>query len=103
MNGQVGLRGKAWLQALTGQNSPMNGDPGSVLTADARLGEDTARFVCVVADAPARFRCARHGEVGLEEAYTLAPRVREVIGREGGGKKVPIVAIVDVKSQAYGR
>jgi malonate decarboxylase gamma subunit len=103
MSVQVGLRGKAWFQALTGRNSPMSGDPGSVLTADARLGEDTARFVCVVPNAQARFPCARHGEVGLEEAYTLATRVREVIGRGGAGKKTPIVAIVDVKSQAYGR
>ena len=103
MIAQVGLRGKTWFQVLTDKNSPMNGDPGSVLSADARLGEDTARFLCVVPDPQARFPCARHGEVGLEEAYTLATRVREVIGREGGGKKTPIVAIVDVKSQAYGR
>jgi biotin-independent malonate decarboxylase gamma subunit len=103
MSGQVGLRGKAWFQALTAQNSPMNGDPGSVLTADARLGEDTVRFLCVVPDPQARFPCARHGEVGLEEAFTLATRIREVIGREAGGRKTPIVAIVDVKSQAYGR
>jgi malonate decarboxylase gamma subunit len=103
MSEQVGLRGKAWFQALTGQNSPMEGDPGSVLAADATLGEDNARFLCVAPNAQARFPCARHGEVGLEEAYTLAARVREVIGRESGGKKTPIVAIVDVKSQAYGR
>jgi len=103
MSGQAGLRGKAWFQALIGQNSPMEGDPGSVLVADAKLGEENARFLCVVANAQARFPCARHGEVGLEEAYTLASRVREVLGREGAGKKMPIVAIVDVKSQAYGR
>src|SRR6202453_2908906 len=103
MSGQVGVRGKAWFQALTGQTSPMKGDPGSVLAADASLGEDNARFLCVVPNAQARFPCARHAEVGLEEAYTLAARVREVIGRDSGPKKTPIVAIVDVKSQAYGR
>src|SRR5580658_6585704 len=103
MSGQVGLRGKAWFQALTGQSSPMKGDPGSVLAADARLGEDNARFLCVVPNAQARFPCARRGEVGLEEAYTLAARVRGVIGRDSGQKKTSIVAIVDVKSQAYGR
>jgi biotin-independent malonate decarboxylase gamma subunit len=86
----------------------MSGDPGSVLTADARLGEDTARFLCVVPNSKARFPCARHGEVGLEEAYTLAMRVREAIAQdESGSKRLivsrPIVAIVDVKSQAYGR
>src|ERR1700683_5280961 len=103
MSGQVGVRGKACFQALTGQTSPMKGDLGSVLAADATLGDDNARFLCVGPNAQARFPCARHGEVGLEEAYGLAARVREVIGREGGGKKTPIVAIVDVKSQAYGR
>src|ERR1700723_2607408 len=103
MSEYTGIRGKAWFRALTGQDSPMAGDPRSVLTADAPIGDGLARFLCVVPGPQARFPCARHGEVGLEEAYTLATRVREVIGREGGGKKTPIVAIVDVKSQAYGR
>ena len=103
MSEQVGLRGKAWLQALTGQNSPMKGDPGSVLTADAKLGDDTARYLCVVPNPDARFPCARRGEVGLEESYTLATRLREAIEQDKNGKKRPIIAIVDVKSQAYGR
>jgi malonate decarboxylase gamma subunit len=103
MSEQVGLRGKAWLQALTGQNSPMKGDPGSVLTADAKLGDDTARYLCVVPNPDARFPCARRGEVGLEESYTLATRLREAIEQDKKGKKRPIIAIVDVKSQAYGR
>ena len=103
MSEQVGLRGKAWFQAFTGQNSPMAGDPGSVLTADARLGEDTARFLCVAPNPGARFPCARRGEVGLEESYTLATRIREAIEQDKNVKKRPIIAIVDVKSQAYGR
>ena len=103
MSEKVGLRGKAWLQALTGQNSPMKGDPGSVLTADAKLGDDTARYLCVVPNPDARFPCARRGEVGLEESYTLATRLREAIEQDKNGKKRPIIAIVDVKSQAYGR
>ena len=79
MSEQVGLRGKAWFQAFTGKNSPMAGDPGSVLTADAKLGEETARYLCVVPNPDARFPCARRGEVGLEESYTLATRLREAI------------------------
>jgi biotin-independent malonate decarboxylase gamma subunit len=81
----------------------MTGDPGSVLAADAKLGEDTARFLCVVPNPEARFRCARRGEVGLEESYALAARLREAIEQDKNGKKRPIIAIVDVKSQAYGR
>ena len=103
MSTQVGLRGKAWFEALTGKNSPMTADTGSLLTADVKLGQDTARFLCVVPDPQARFPCARHGEVGLEEAYMLAARVREVIEQDVNGERRPIVAIVDVKSQAYGR
>jgi malonate decarboxylase gamma subunit len=103
MSEYAGIRGAVWFRALTGQRSPMPGDPKSVLTADAPLGSDHARFLCVVADSHARFPCARHGEMGLEEGYTLAARVREVVEHDKNTIKRPIVAVVDVKSQAYGR
>ena len=97
------VRGTVWFRALTGQASSMSGDPKSVLTADSPLGKEQARFLCVVPDANARFPCARHGEIGLEEGYTLAARVREVMQQDKNKTKRPIVAIVDAKSQAYGR
>jgi malonate decarboxylase gamma subunit len=103
MSEHNGIRGTIWFRALTGQASPMPGDPDSVLTADALLGEENARFLCVARDPNARFPCARDGQVGLEEAYTLAARVREVIELDRDTIKRPIIAIVDVKSQAYGR
>jgi len=103
MSDFTGVRGTVWFRALSGQASSMPGDPKSVLTADAALGKDQARFLCIAPDAHARFPCARHGEVGLEEGYTLATRVREVIELDKNKTKRPIVAIVDVKSQAYGR
>src|SRR6266481_7493081 len=103
MSFQVGLRGKAWFRALTGADSPRAGDPGSVLTSDVALGQDSARFLCGVPNPQARFPCVRKGEVGLEEAYTLAKRIREVVEQDENQKKRPIIAIVDVKSQAYGR
>src|SRR5260221_6695691 len=103
MSEYTGIRGAVWFRSLTGQTSPMPEDPKSVLTSDAPLGNDQARFLCVVPDPHARFPCARHGEVGLDEAYTLATRVREVIEQSKNTIKRPIVAIVDVKSQAYGR
>ena len=99
----TGVRGTVWFRALTGQASPFPGDPKSVLTSDAPIGQEQARFLCVVPDPHGRFPCARHGEVGLEEAYTLATRVREVIDESKNTNKRPIVAIVDAKSQAYGR
>jgi malonate decarboxylase gamma subunit len=103
MSEYTGVRGRVWFRALTGQDSPLAGDPKSVLTADAPIGASRARFLCVVPDPQGRFPCARHGEVGLEEAYTLATRVHEVIEQDRNNTKRPIVAIVDVKSQAYGR
>jgi malonate decarboxylase gamma subunit len=103
-----GIRGRVWFKALTGQETPMSGDPHSVLVADAPIGDENARFLCVVPDPGSRFPCARHGEVGLEQAYTLAARIREVTKADNErptekSKKRPIIAIVDVKSQAYGR
>ena len=103
MSHYTGIRGAAWFRALTSGAAPLSGDPKSVLTADLPLGEGSARFLCVVPNPEARFPCARHGEVGLEEAYTLATRVREVLEQDKNSVKRPIVAIVDVKSQAYGR
>jgi malonate decarboxylase gamma subunit len=103
MSDYTGVRGAAWFRALTGEAKPLAGDPRSVLTADAPIGNGQARFLCVVPDPQARFPRARHGEVGLEEAYTLATRVREVIEQDKNATKRAIVAIVDVKSQAYGR
>jgi malonate decarboxylase gamma subunit len=103
MSGQPGLRGQTWFRALTGHDVPLAGDPGSVLTADTTLGNETARFLCVVPNPASRFPCARQGEVGLEEAYTLAMRVHEAMDQDANGNKRPLIAIVDLKSQAYGR
>jgi malonate decarboxylase gamma subunit len=106
MSGHVGLRGRAWFQTLTGKNEPLAGDPGSVLATNSLLGCETSLFLCVVPHAESRFPCVRDGQVGLEEAYTLATRVREAIAEDSNKAKAdkrPIVAIVDVKSQAYGR
>jgi malonate decarboxylase gamma subunit len=103
MSDFTGVRGTVWFKALSGQASSMSDDPKSVLTSDAPLGNEQVRFLCIVPDPQARFPCARHGEVGLEEGYALATRVREVIELDKNTTKRPIVAIVDVKSQAYGR
>jgi len=106
MSEYVGLRGRAWFRALTGNDQPRTGDPGSVLTADAQVGRQTAVFLCVVPNPDSRFPCARDGQVGLEEAYALATRIREAIDDDRDKpkpEKRPIIAIIDVKSQAYGR
>ena len=98
-----GIRGRVWFHALALNPVLLKSDLPSVLAADAQLGEDVARFLCVVPNPNAQFPRARHGEVGLEEAYSLASYVRDVMQQDRHGKKRPIIAIVDIRSQAYGR
>jgi malonate decarboxylase gamma subunit len=106
MKEHVGLRGKAWFKALTGSDTPNSSDPNSVLATTAAVGNESALFLCVVPDKDGRFPCVRDGQVGLEEAFALATHVRAVIAEDHDKPreaKRPIIAIVDVKSQAYGR
>ena len=106
MSEQVGLRGKAWFKALTGSDTSNSGDPNSVLAATAAIESESALFLCVVPDNDSRFPCARDGQVGLEEAFALATHIRAVMSEDRDKSretKRPIIAIVDVKSQAYGR
>lgn len=95
-------RGRIWLSALAGIGTAVEGT-STVLAADAPLGGETARFIAVVPDPANRFPRARHGEVGLEEGWGLAAAVRTVIEDDRDGLRRPIVAVVDVTSQAYGR
>jgi malonate decarboxylase gamma subunit len=74
-----------------------------VRVADAPLGDEHARFIAVVPDPASRFPRARQGEVGVEEGWALAEHVRAAIREDAHGRPRPIVAIVDVPSQAYGR
>jgi biotin-independent malonate decarboxylase gamma subunit len=106
MSEHIGLRGRAWFKALTGTDTAEAGDPNSVLATNAPLGEQTALFLCVVPNPKSRFPCVRDGQVGLEEAYALATHIRKAIAEDSDKpkrEKRPIIAVVDVKSQAYGR
>jgi malonate decarboxylase gamma subunit len=96
-------RGGIWFAALTGSSGALKDGPRTVLVADTQLGRETARFLAVVPDTGNRFPRARHGEVGLDEGWTLAREVRDTIRADEGHVARPIVAVVDVSSQAYGR
>jgi malonate decarboxylase gamma subunit len=101
-------RGRVWFDALTGGAGVILSGPRSVCVADAALGSETARFIAVVPDAQNRFPRARAGEVGLDEGWALARHVRATMAAdrtltEGKATRRPIIAIVDVLSQAYGR
>ncbi len=97
------IRGLIWLQALTTQDGLIAGAPATVRVAEAALGDAPASFIAVVPDPHNRFPRARNGEVGLEEGWTLAQQVRRIIAADSDGARRPIVALVDVSSQAYGR
>lgn len=105
MNDAITSRGHTWLRALTGQKAQHSAHSDAVLFANATLGATDTRFITVVPDPANRFPRARHGEVGLEQGWALASLVTQTIhAHHGDGtQRCPIVAIVDVVGQAYGR
>jgi malonate decarboxylase gamma subunit len=96
-------RGRTWFQALADKAQPVDTGLGSVLVADATWGGERVRLLAIVPEPRNRFPRARHGELGLDEGWALARHVREAIAADRGGVKRPIIAVVDVQSQAYGR
>ena len=99
MSDDVSPRGRLWFDALTGNAQPYETGLASVLAADASIDSEIVRVIAVVPNPANRFPRARQGEVGIDEGWGLAACVREVLGTPGR----PILAIVDVPSQAYGR
>ncbi|MNW35875.1 Malonyl-S-ACP:biotin-protein carboxyltransferase MADC [compost metagenome] len=100
---EVISRGKTWFKALTGISNPENGNVPAVLCADDELDGELVRYIAVVPNPNSRFPRARHGEVGLEEGWSIAKYVREAIEEDANKeKRRAIVAVVDVPSQAYG-
>ena len=97
-------RGQDWLTALTRAQPLLDTGLPSVQAAQAPLGAESALFLAVVPDSGSRFPRARQGEVGLAEAWTLARLLRDWVAQDRAqALKRPIVAVVDVRSQAYGR
>lgn len=97
-------RGELWLQTLAPKAQRLEGLCPSVQAADAELDGETTRFIAVVPDANNHFPRAAQGEVGLLEGWTLAKVVSETIAADADkAVKRPIVAVIDVPSQAYGR
>lgn len=98
-------RTQAWMDvlgvAVTGEPEL----PASVILSRGDLpGHVGVYFVGVRPDANNPFPRARNGEVGLLEGWGLARAVHWIISQDEGHEvKTPIVAVVDVPSQAYGR
>jgi malonate decarboxylase beta subunit len=93
-------RGKTWFEALAG--AIPTGDPASVLCTDGTVGDERSRFLAVVPNPEARFPRARAGELGLEEGWALARRVREAVVEDLDDDRRALVAVVDVPGQPYG-
>ncbi|MCT3284591.1 biotin-independent malonate decarboxylase subunit beta [Lactiplantibacillus pentosus] len=91
-------RGRTWFENLTGITNAQS-DVSTVLHAQV----DQREYIAIVADAQNRFPRVRHGEVGLQEGYTVASVVNDLIAADADKTtKTPIIMVVDVPSQAYG-
>ncbi|EAZ4876405.1 biotin-independent malonate decarboxylase subunit gamma [Salmonella enterica subsp. salamae] len=97
-------RGELWLETLVPNAKRLEGLCPSVQVADGELNGEAVRFIAVVPDAHNHYPRAAKGEVGLLEGWTLAKVVSETIAADADkAVKRPIVAVIDVASQAYGR
>ena len=99
----ISTRGRIWFEALAGKQAKHVASVPSVMVADKTLENERVRFLAIVPDPDNRFPCARQGQVGLQEGWSLAKQVRDAIKADENGEKRAIIAIVDVPSQAYGR
>ncbi|MEJ5070823.1 biotin-independent malonate decarboxylase subunit gamma [Enterobacter ludwigii] len=101
---QSNSRGAIWLEKLAPNAPRMSGLCPSVQVADGELNGESVRFIAVVPDANNHYPRAVKGEVGLLEGWTLAKVVNETIDADANSDvKRPIIAVIDVPSQAYGR
>lgn len=101
---QTNSRGAIWLEKLAPDAQRLSGLCASVQVADGELNGESVRFIAVVPDAQNHYPRAAQGEVGLLEGWTLAKVVNETLEEDKNSDvKRPIVAVIDVPSQAYGR
>lgn len=101
---QTNSRGATWLTKIAPDAQRLSGLCASVQVADGELNGESVRFIAVVPDADNHYPRAAQGEVGLLEGWTLAKVVNETIEADKNSPvKRPIVAVIDVPSQAYGR
>lgn len=95
-------RGYRWFSQLTGITHPVSDVP-TVLAADVEKNGQLCRYISIVPDAKNRFPRVRKGEVGMMEGWTVAQIVRDAILQDEHSEvKRPIIAVIDVPSQAYG-
>lgn len=97
-------RAALWLNKLVPDAPLMSGLCPSVQVVDGQIDGESVRFIAVVPDTNNHYPRAAGGEVGLLEGWTLAKVVNETIAADADQPvKRPIIAVIDVPSQAYGR
>lgn len=97
-------RGALWLEKLAPNAKRLSGLCPSVQAVDGNVNGEAVRFIAVVPDANNHYPRAAKGEVGLLEGWTLAKVVSETVAADANNSvKRPIIAVIDVPSQAYGR
>ncbi|TDT51397.1 malonate decarboxylase gamma subunit [Enterobacter sp. AG5470] len=97
-------RGALWLEKLAPNAQRLSGLCPSVQAVDGDVNGEAVRFIAVVPDANNHYPRAAKGEVGLLEGWTLAKVVSETVAADANSRvKRPIIAVIDVPSQAYGR
>ncbi|MBP1970035.1 malonate decarboxylase beta subunit [Virgibacillus natechei] len=100
---EASSRGQKWFYALTSLKCPKTKGAPTVWYGDANLGDESARYITVGPDPHNPFSRVREGEIGLEEGWALAQAIKEVVAADASkDQRRPIIAIVDVPSQAYG-
>lgn len=97
-------RGRRWTVAL-GETPARSLEP-TLIESSMDVDGTAALLLAVVPNPQSPFSRARSGEVGLLEGLALAERITDVVAEDAAlppeGKR-PIVAVVDLPSQAYGR
>lgn len=97
-------RGAVWLKALDPEAKLLGELIPSVAAADGEIDGRAVRFMAVLPDPKNRYPRARKGEVGLLEGWAVAKSVLDFVQAESSQEeKTPLVLVIDVASQAYGR
>lgn len=95
-------RGSIWFAALSKGGSDRT-KLSSVRVCDSVINGEACTYIAVVPDELSQFPRARHGEVGLQQGLYVAAAVDETVAMDKDSEvKRPIIAVVDVPSQAYG-
>lgn len=95
-------RGRVWFNALLGDKGADNTRLSSILCGNTLMEGRKVSLLSVVPDENTYYERSKKGEVGLQQGFELAQCIEDIINEDKDTVKKPIIAIVDVPSQAYG-